>query len=398
VEAARAAAGQAREAARVAPKLAIAFTGVGYADLDGIPAALREVFGDIPIIGGTAGGTVFAAGASAPTCARLGVSVIALGGDDIEIEVQSAPTDDGLLQVVRAAERVRAAAEEAEGRGFSHYLCLMFAPGIHTDGDSFVAAVRKGAGERAMLAGGLTGDDFALNHPKVFAERELVTNRAVLAGVFSRNPIGVAARHGWRPIGQLRTITRTEGVDLIELDGRAALEVWREDARQAGLEAPAARRELELWLGRYFSIGIVPDGAGRARRKGDSLEPGPELVVRTPMVLRDDGAVRLSAAIGEGTRVRVLHARRDDLLKAADDVAITARAAAGTGVAGALVLSCAGRLLALDDRFAEEPEAIATRIGAPVAGACVYGEIARNIRDVHGFFNTTAVVVAFGKK
>jgi hypothetical protein len=64
-------------------------------------------------------------------------------------------------------------------------------------------------------------------------------------------------------------------------------------------------------------------------------------------------------------------------------------------VSGALVLACSGRLGALGDSFAEEPKEIRAHVGAPIGGACVFGEIARNLRDVDAFFNTTAVVIAF---
>ena len=61
------------------------------------------------------------------------------------------------------------------------------------------------------------------------------------------------------------------------------------------------------------------------------------------------------------------------------------------------MLACSGRLAALGETFAEEPAGIRSELDAPIGGACVFGEIARNVRDVDAFFNTTAVVVAFAK-
>jgi hypothetical protein len=68
---------------------------------------------------------------------------------------------------------------------------------------------------------------------------------------------------------------------------------------------------------------------------------------------------------------------------------------AGNHVSGALVVACSGHLAVLGDAFHEEPELIRRRIGAPIGGACVFGEIARTERDVDAFFNATALVVAF---
>lgn len=67
----------------------------------------------------------------------------------------------------------------------------------------------------------------------------------------------------------------------------------------------------------------------------------------------------------------------------------------GGRASGVLLLPCSGRLAALGDRFREEPEGVARTLEAPIAGACVFGEIARAHREVDAFHNTTAVVVAW---
>ena len=58
-------------------------------------------------------------------------------------------------------------------------------------------------------------------------------------------------------------------------------------------------------------------------------------------------------------------------------------------VAARVVLACDLKQQAFESIEAAE------RIDAPIGGACVFGEIARNVRDTDAFFNTTAVVVAF---
>jgi hypothetical protein len=102
----------------------------------------------------------------------------------------------------------------------------------------------------------------------------------------------------------------------------------------------------------------------------------------------------MSAALPERAHVRVVHARKPDMLEAAREAATRAKVAAGGPLAGALVLACTGRLVALGDQFAEEPAIIARTLGAPIGGACVFGEIARGRRDVEAFYNSTAVVMA----
>ena len=191
----------------------------------------------------------------------------------------------------------------------------------------------------------------------------------------------------------MRPVTRSDGPHLLELDGRPALDVWLEDARAAGGTPPGAISELALYLANHYSLGLADDSVPRIAVADDKRE----LVARTPYAIREDRAIQLSAALSEGAHVRVLHATRADLLRASREAAATAAERAGGNVAGALVLACSGRLAALGEAFAEEPAAMRAELDAPIGGACVFGEIARNVRDVDAFFNMTSVVVAFPK-
>ena len=147
------------------PKLAIVFASATYADVESAARAVRSVIGDAQIVGGTSGACVFGGDQVAP----LGVSVVLVGGDGFEVEARTARLQSpSFVETVPCAEKVAQAADRAALRGFGHFACLVFAPGIFVDGEGLVAAVRKGAGARAQLAGALTGDDFTMDRPKVF--------------------------------------------------------------------------------------------------------------------------------------------------------------------------------------------------------------------------------------
>ena len=370
------------------PKLAIVFASVSYPDVDAAARTVRNVVGDAQIVGGSSGACVF----GGDRVASCGVSVVLVGGDGLEVEARTAQlVSSTLLETVPAAEKVAQAAARAARRGFPHFACLVFAPGIFVDGEALVAAVRKGAGANAQLAGALTGDDFTMDRPRVLFGDELHNDCVVVTGLFTKTPIGIAARHGWAAVGPVRTITRADGIHLLELDGRPALDVWVEDAVRAGAKPPEDRKDLALYLANHYELGIADSSQSRIPLRDDARE----LVARAPYAIRADGAIQMSGSVSDGTHVRVLHASRNDLLKASSEAAAAAVQRAGAPVAGALVLACSGRLAALGDAFPEEPAGIRLQIDAPIGGACVFGEIARNVRDVDAFFNTTAVVVAF---
>jgi len=377
-EAAREAAAIARERlgdARVA--MALVFASASYGDVCAVPRAVEPELAGAPLLGGTAAGAMF----DEHGVARRGVLVALVGGDGVRATVTSAAANSPeLLEAIPAAAGVLAEADAAARAGFEEALCLAFAPGVRVDGDAFVAAVRKGTAARMQLAGGLTGDDFTMDRTRVFVGGEAHADRLVLAGLFTRTRVGVAARHGLQLVGPSRRVTAADGPWMLTLDGRPAFDVWAEDARAAGGTPPADLQERKLYLANNFPLGMEVTSL---------LEP----VVRVPMEVRGDGAARVGI-VGEGARVQVMRAAAPGMLGASHAAADLARNRLGARAGGAFVFACCGRLAVLGERFGEEPRAVSRALEAPVAGVCVYGEIARAHREVDAFHNHTAVVVA----
>jgi hypothetical protein len=361
------------------PALAVAFASAGYEDLATVPSVVSHALDGVSVVGGTSGGCLIGPAG----VAKRGVTVIVLGGDEIEAQtVTVGLRSPDLVEVVPAARSLARAAQEAAQRGLVEFTCLVFAPGFGADGESLVAAVRKGVGPRVQLAGGLTGDDLTLDRMRVFADREVRGDCAVLTGIFTTKPLGLAARHGYLSVGLTHRVTRSDGAWLIELDGRPAFDVWVEDARAAGLDPPAGHgQDAVLYLANHFTLGVL-----------DNARPEP--ILRGPVSIRD-GAVRLSGGVGEGKRTRFMVPQRSGVLEASEAAAKAALYAIGSEtIQGGLVLACTGRMITLGSDFPKETASISDALGAPIGGVCVYGEIARSSRDTEAFHNATTVVLA----
>jgi hypothetical protein len=367
--------------------LAVVFVSAEYRDAADAAPQIRALLGDTPIVGGTSRGCVF----EAEHTAARGLSLMLLGGEDLEVRCREAPAGSPEYpEVVEAGRAIAVEADVAAVRGFPHFACLAFAPGGEVDGEGVVAALRKGAGVRAQLAGALIGDELAIDTGLVLASDRLARDRITVTGLFSRRPIGVASRHGQHAAGEVRTITRADGPYLIELDQRPALDVWLADVVRAGGAPPSDPEALVLYLMNNFALGLeLPHFPGAP------LCPAREVLARTPFAIRADGAIQLSASVPDGARVTVLNVTRSELVQTARAAADAASHDVGGPVAGALVLACCQRLSLLGEEFPAELRAIGRRLHAPIVGTGVLGEIARNPRDVDAFFNHTVTLMAF---
>ena len=276
------------------PVLAVVFGSVSYDDLDSVPAAIEKELGGIALVGGTAGGAVFDEG----VVSTRGVLVALLGGDPIRVTTATAAiASPELFDVVPAGARLLADADDAAKNGFEEPLCIAFAPASRVDGDAFVAAVRKGTGARMQLAGALTGDDCTFDRSRVFAEGGARDDRVVMAGVFTKRPVGIAARHGWRPAGPLRVVTSSDGAWLVRIDGRRAVDAWVGDVRAAGARPPAGGRGSSI-----FSPAPGCSASMRPRMRSRPLRrSSPLLAPRLPFATTERSCCRAASPRGRAS-------------------------------------------------------------------------------------------------
>ena len=166
---------------------------------------------------------------------------------------------------------------------------------------------------------------------------------------------------------------------VYELDGRPAFEVYRQHARQRGVELTpenAGSYLIDNQLGIHFF-----DKVARAR---------------VPLTVGVDGSLSCAAEIPPEATVSILDGEADKMVAAARHAAEEARENLnGAEAAGVLLFDCVCRGKILEDDFDQEIEAVRSVFGeVPVAGFLSYGEIASYRGRFGGWHNATAVVLA----
>ena len=237
---------------------------------------------------------------------------------------------------------------------------LVFADGIGVNGSELVRGLEAGLAAGVSITGGLAGDGARFQETVVRWEDTLSSSGVVGLGFYGdRLRVGYGSLGGWDPFGPERRITRSRGNVLYELDSRPALELYRLylGDHAAGLPATGLLFPLSLRTG-----------------EGDSG------LVRTIVGIDErEGSLTFVGDVPEGQLARLMRANLDRLIDgAAGAAATTLSGLEGVPAQLALLISCVGRRMILNQRMEEEVESVRQVLGsAPaLAGFYSYGEIA----------------------
>ena len=362
------------EAARAAlvaddARLLIVFCSHRY-DLSTLLAAIDAESGGAPLIGCSTAGEIATGGPG-----DAGVVVVALGGPGFSVRTAAAA---GVGRLREAGADVAAAVAELEPR--EHQALLLLSDGLSGDQQEIVRGAHAVLGGGVPLVGGCAGDDLEMRRTFQLHGGEVLEGAVVGAAIGSDAPLGIGVRHGWRRIGEPLLVTRSEGTEVLELDGRPAL-----DAYFDRLEVPAEARGDADAFTRYSLTHPIGMARGRGEHQIRFIGGGDF----------ERRSLQCIAEVPEGATAWLMEGDADSVLDATDAACADALGAIdGADPLGLLVFDCIARRGVLGEGIATEVDRISGQAqGAPVAGFYTYGEIART-RGVNGFHNQTLVVLA----
>jgi len=224
-------------------------------------------------------------------------------------------------------------------------------------------------GKSVPVCGGLAGDGANFAETRVGIGGLPRPGVIAAIGLYGKSiRIGYGSEGGWEAFGPIRTITRSRGNVLLELDGRPALDLYE---RYLGPEDIAALPGSAL---RYPLLIRNPDIAGH------------ELVRTILSIDREQRTMTFAGDMPKGWTTQLMRSNFNRLADGAAEAAEQASGMVEPAVGGlpdaaggvSLMISCIGRRLVMGQRVVREIEA---------AGACLperfstlgfysYGEIA----------------------
>jgi small ligand-binding sensory domain FIST len=336
---------------------AILWTGPGYGGgLAGLLDAAIGALGSDAVVGATAHGIL---GPDREQVAERAVAVLALSG------IEAHP-----FLVPEVAGREAAVAGEIAaglgGAGCERDLVAVFPDPAALDPNRLLAEIARAAGDARVVGAG-SADPLA-GAPLQWSGREIASGG--LAGIALRaaRPVRIGVTQACRPATPLLTVTRCQGHWVLELDGRPALEVYREVAREplaSDLRRAAAFLLVALPL---------PDAGGE-------LLPGSYLVRHAIGFEKNANAFAIPEPPRLGQRL-ALAAREPEAARA--DLKQMLEGLGGTRPAFGLYLDCCARAMPFFGVPGLEPAYLARAFeGVPIAGmfgSCEIGPIGGSLQ------------------
>ncbi len=247
--------------------------------------------------------------------------------------------------------------EQLDKEGLTHVFVL--SDGQMVNGTELVAGISEGLPENVAITGGLAGDGTNFQSTLVGIDQAPTEGNIVVVGFYGdRLKIGYGSIGGWDAFGPSRVITRSEGNVLYELDGQSALTLYKKYLGERAAELPGSAL--------LFPLSI--------RTEEDSTP-----VVRTILSIDEENeSMTFAGDMPKGAYAQLMKANFDRLVDGASVAARTSyEALGGSKPDVAILISCVGRKIVLDQRTEDEVEAVREILGedTPFAGFYSYGEI-----------------------
>jgi hypothetical protein len=259
---------------------------------------------------------------------------------------------------------------------------LVLSDGIRFNGSELVKGLRKALPAGVNVTGGLAGDGADFGSTVVIANAPAAENVIAAVGFYSQElRVGFGSIGGWDSFGPERVITRADGNVLFDLDGESALSLYKTYLGPQADKLPSSALLFPLAL---------------------HLPGAKTYVVRTILgVNEEEQSMTFAGDLPVGATVQLMKANFnrlvDGAIAAAEDTLLQLH---GRPPELAILISCIGRKLVLQQRIEEETEGVAEVLGAGtrLAGFYSYGEIAPHSASARcELHNQTMTVTTFSE-
>ncbi|MBI3990622.1 MAG: FIST C-terminal domain-containing protein, partial [Candidatus Omnitrophica bacterium] len=247
-------------------------------------------------------------------------------------------------------------------------LSMIFSDGLMDEGSNFIYGLQERLGKSFPLVGASASDNMRFLRTYLYFNQEVLSDSAVGILWGGKLNFGLGIKHGWKPLGKPRTITRSEGNTVYEIDDKSAVRIYEE---YLGRDLAELQKEI-----RRISI-LYPIGMYLAGEQ--------EYLLRNILSIENNGSLRLQGNAIEGNTVRLMIGTKESCLNATHQaldeakkilLAPTLDVARGETKTSVFVFDSVSRYMLLRREAGQELEIIKEGFSkdTPIIGLYTYGE------------------------
>ncbi len=244
--------------------------------------------------------------------------------------------------------------------GVRRDLTVILSDGMLTETSNFILGLQEKIGRSSPLIGGGASDNLAFKKTCVYFNQESLSDAVCSMLWGGKFNFGVGVKHGWKPLGKPRYVTRSTANIVHEIDGKPAINIYEEYLASA-LEN--IRKDF-----RRTSI-LYP--------LGTRLPNEEEYLLRNVVSVDAAGSLAFQGNIPEGSQVRLMIGTKESCLQATTEAAEEAKTSMfGHKIDFVLVFNSVSRYILLRRQAIRELEIIKEILGqgTKIIGLYTYGE------------------------
>lgn len=231
--------------------------------------------------------------------------------------------------------------------------------GSFINGSELTKGMNAATQDNLLITGGLCGDAARFEKTVASYNENPKPGEIIAIGFYGDTFEASFSIHGgWTPFGPERIVTKSKSNVLFELDGQPALDLYKKYLGDKSKELPGAAL--------LYPLNVKSENEKQS-------------FVRTILnINEEENTMILAGDIPENSKVQLMMTNVDNIANASERAARQALEIRKNKPQLALLVSCIGRKLVLDQRVEEEIEEVVDVIGnaTTICGFYSYGEIA----------------------
>ncbi len=263
---------------------------------------------------------------------------------------------------------------------------LIFSDGLMRDGSGLLEGLQEKLGISFPLIGASASDELSFKKTYLYSNREVYSDGACAVLWGGKLNFGLGIKHGWKPLGKPRHVSKSIGNTVYEIDGKSATNVYEE---YFACDLNKLKKDSKK-----ISI-LYPIGIYLREEKG--------YLLRNITSIENNGSLVFQGNVPEGSLIRLMIGTNESCLAATEEALEEAKKnLADRHVDFLLLFESASRYRLLGREIKKELQIIENKLGknVPVFGIYTYGEQAPlkaiNYQGRAHFHNQTVAVLAVG--